>query len=91
MLLLGDGIDWKVKVPQPYHPQPMRQLHFQVVRAVAQTTSGMWGLPLQVPGTVKYTFDVAAIQRRHLRYYRRGGPTGVFPRDVPCRQHLCRE
>ena len=72
VLLIGDGIDWKVKAPHPYHPQPMRQLHFQVVRAVARTKSVIWGLPLQVPGTVQYTFDVAAIQRRHLRYYRRG-------------------
>ena len=49
-----------------------RLSHHMVVRAVARRAPVSWALPMQVPGTVQYTFDVAAMQRRYLRYYREG-------------------
>ena len=88
VLLTGDGIDWRaltgLNAKNQYDvEQPMRQLHYNVVRAVAHRPPVRWGLPLQVPGTVQYTFDVAAIQRRHLEYYRGGVKAIVdsIPRD----------
>ena len=63
--LRGDGIDRA----DTFLP---RLKHHMVVRAVAHRPPVFWALSLQVPGTVNYTFDVAALQRRHLRYYKQG-------------------
>ena len=51
-----------------------RAFNTNVVRAVAHRPPVDWGLPISAPGTVQYTFDVAALQRRHLDYYKRGVP-----------------
>ncbi|HXC24493.1 MAG TPA: hypothetical protein VNU46_01160 [Gemmatimonadaceae bacterium] len=53
------------------HPfvRPLRREYHMVVRASAHMPGLSLGLPVQVPGTVQYPFDVAAIQRRHQHYY----------------------
>lgn len=51
---------------------PLRREHHMIVRAVAHTGQLLLGLPLHAPGTVSYTFDVAAIQRRQWDYHNAG-------------------
>ena len=64
-----------------YH-MPLRREHHMVVRAFAHTKGLTMGLPLQVPKTVQYTFDVAGIQHRHLNYHRLG-VHGVALKYIP--------
>jgi hypothetical protein len=55
-----------------YDHKALRREHHMVVRAVAHEHGLPWGLHLSGPGTVTYTFDVAAIQRRALSYHTNG-------------------
>ena len=54
--LLGDG---------KYESLP-RQVHHMVVRAFAHTDKILMALPLKAPGTVEYTFNMAAVQAQAL-------------------------
>jgi hypothetical protein len=54
--------------------RPLRREHHMVVRAVAHQAPLAMALPLSGTGTVQYTFDVAAIQQRQMRYHVDGVP-----------------
>jgi hypothetical protein len=52
--------------------RPLRREHHMVVRAVAHQAPLAMALPTSGPGTLSYTFDVAAIQRRQAAYHTEG-------------------
>jgi len=67
--LVADG---QYEQPRPNVAQLPRQVHHMVVRADAHTKTLSLGLPLRVPGTIEYTFDMAAVQSRFVRYHKFG-------------------
>jgi hypothetical protein len=54
--------------------RPLRREHHMVVRAVAHQSPLAMALPMSGPGTLRYTFDVAALQHRHAEYHTEGFP-----------------
>ena len=56
------------KVSRPV-VRPLRREYHMVVRAYAHLPGLALGVPVRAGSTQQYTFDVAAIQQRHLRYH----------------------